>query len=80
MIDYFSGIFLVPSDVMISLFKAYVLPHIEYCCPVLLGISKSLKRAKTYHAITHLFFNWFRLDGPNYISQSFTPRINNYNL
>ena len=31
---------LVPSDVMISLYKAYVLPHIEYCCPLLLGISE----------------------------------------
>jgi len=28
---------------MISLYKAYVLPRIEYCCPLLLGISKSLK-------------------------------------
>jgi len=28
---------------MLSLYKAYVLPHIEYCCPLLLGISKSLK-------------------------------------
>ena len=34
---------LVPSDVMISLYKAYVLPHLEYCCPLLLGISKVLK-------------------------------------
>ena len=25
---------LVPSDVIISLYKAYVLPHIEYCCPI----------------------------------------------
>ena len=28
---------------MISLYKAYVLPHLEYCCPLLLGISKVLK-------------------------------------
>ena len=28
---------------MISLYKAYVLPHLEYCCPLLLGISKALK-------------------------------------
>ena len=34
---------LVPSDVMIYLYKAYVLPHLEYCCPLLLGISKVLK-------------------------------------
>jgi len=34
---------LITSDVMISLYKAYVLPHIEYCCPLLLGISKTLK-------------------------------------
>jgi len=34
---------LVLSDVMISLYKAYVLPHIEYCCPLLLEISKTLK-------------------------------------
>ena len=34
---------LVPSDIMISLYKAYVLPHLEYCCPLLLGISNALK-------------------------------------
>ena len=34
---------LVPTDVMISLYKAYVLSHIEYCCPLLLGIFKTLK-------------------------------------
>ena len=28
---------------MISLYKAYLLPHLEYCCPLLLGISKALK-------------------------------------
>ena len=28
---------------MISLYKAYVLLHLEYCCPLLLGISKVLK-------------------------------------
>ncbi|CAH3034941.1 unnamed protein product, partial [Porites lobata] len=26
-----------------NLFIAYVLPHLEYCCPLLLGISKVLK-------------------------------------
>ena len=34
---------LVPSDVMISLYKACVLTHLEYCCPLLLGKSKGLK-------------------------------------
>ena len=34
---------LVPTNVMISLYKAFVLPHLEYCCPLLLGISKALK-------------------------------------
>ena len=28
---------------MISLYNAYVLPQLEYCCPLLLGISKVLK-------------------------------------
>ena len=28
---------------MISLYKAYVLPHLEYCCPLFLSISKVLK-------------------------------------
>ena len=34
---------LVPLDTMISLYKAYVLPHLEYCCPLLLALSKALK-------------------------------------
>ena len=34
---------LVPLDVMISLCKAYVLLHLEYCYPLFLGIPKVLK-------------------------------------
>ena len=34
---------LVPSDVTISLYKAYVLSQLKYCCPLLLRISKALK-------------------------------------
>ena len=34
---------LVTSDVMISLYKAYVLLQLGYCCPLLLGIFKALK-------------------------------------
>ena len=33
---------LVPSNVMIILYKAYVLPNFEYCSPLLLGISRTL--------------------------------------
>lgn len=33
----------IPQDVMIRLYKAYVLPHLEYCSPLLLGISSALK-------------------------------------
>ena len=38
----------------ISLYKVYVLPHLEYCCPLLLGISKALKNnieSTNYYAI-----------------------------
>ena len=30
----------VPQDVMIRLYKAYILPQLEYCSPLLLGIGK----------------------------------------
>ena len=33
----------IPQDVMIRVYKAYVLPHLEYCSPLLLGISNGLK-------------------------------------
>ena len=33
----------IPQDVMIRLYKAYVLPHLECCSPLLLGISNGLK-------------------------------------
>ena len=28
--------------VMIQLYKAFILPHLEYCGPVLIGITKTL--------------------------------------
>ena len=37
------AIMLKKAYAKISLYKAYVLPHLEYCCPLLLGISKVLK-------------------------------------
>ena len=33
---------LVPSNVMITLYRAYVLPHFQYCSPLLLGILRTL--------------------------------------
>ena len=33
----------IPQDVMIRLYKAYELPHLEHCSPLLLGISNGLK-------------------------------------
>lgn len=33
---------LVPSNVMVTLYKAYVLPDFEYCSPLLLGILRTL--------------------------------------
>ena len=34
---------MVPKETLIKLYKAYVLPHLEYCSPLLIGISKTLK-------------------------------------
>ena len=37
--------------------------------------------SKTYPAIAYsIFFKCFKLDGPHYISQFFTPRLTKYNL
>ena len=33
---------LVPPDVALILYKCYILPHLEYCSPSLLGINKTL--------------------------------------
>lgn len=32
----------IPSDVMINSYKALILPHLEYCAPVLVGLSPGL--------------------------------------
>ena len=33
---------LMPRNVPLSLYKAYLLPHLEYCSPLLIGINKTL--------------------------------------
>ena len=50
---------LVLSDVMISLYKAFVLRHLEYCSPLLLGISKVLKNniERTNHYASKTLLN-----------------------
>ena len=30
----------ISLDVMCRLYKAYILPHLEYCCPLLLGVGR----------------------------------------
>ena len=32
----------IPSEVMVNIYKAFILPHLEYCAPVLLGLSSDL--------------------------------------
>ena len=31
----------VPMDVMLALYKSFILPHLKYCSPLLLGVGKS---------------------------------------
>ena len=33
---------LMPHNVSLSLYKAYLLPHLEYCSPLLIGKNKTL--------------------------------------
>ena len=32
----------IPSDVMVNIYKAFILQHLEYCAPVLVGLSSGL--------------------------------------
>ena len=43
----------VPQDFMIRLYKAYILPHLEYCSPLLLGIRK-VEQGKMEDTIEYL--------------------------
>lgn len=49
---------LVPSNVMIILYKTYVLPNFEYCSPLLLEISRTLdnKLERANHYALRCFF------------------------
>ena len=48
----------IPQDVMIRLYKAYILPHLAYCGPLLLGIGKieanKLEDTKLLHFVNRL--------------------------
>ena len=48
---------LVPADISLMLYKAYILPHLEYCSPLLLGINKTLNKkleSANYYALKAL--------------------------
>ena len=32
----------IPLEVMVNIYKAFIMPHLEYCAPVLVGLSPSL--------------------------------------
>ena len=32
----------IPSEVMVNIYKAFILPHLEYCAPVWVGLSSGL--------------------------------------
>ena len=106
---------IVPADISLMLYKAYILPHLEYCSPLLLGINKTLNKklaSANYFALKVLFnfgnsfnydsilsivnmqslehrryyqslvllFKCVKVNGPDYISDSFEPRKLRYNL
>ena len=58
---------IVPADISLMLYKAYILPHLEYCSPLLLGINKTLNKkleSANYYALKFLlnFGNSFDYD------------------
>ena len=47
----------MPADISLMLYKAYILPHLEYCSPLLLGINKTLNKkleSGNYYALKAL--------------------------
>ena len=48
----------IPVEVAVKLYKAYILPHLEYCDPLHLGIGKGLNRkleSGIHYALITLF-------------------------
>ena len=48
---------LVSADISLMLYKAYILPQLEYCSPLLLGINKTLNKkleSANYYALKAL--------------------------
>ena len=58
---------IVSADISLMLYEAYILPHLEYCSPLLLGINKTLNKkleSANYYALKFLlnFGNSFDYD------------------
>ena len=48
----------IPSELMINIYKAFILPHLEYCAPVLVGLLSGLSNKlelTNQYAIRSLF-------------------------
>ena len=40
---------IIPLEVICHLYKAYIFPHLEYCCPLLLGVGKGQVKKTRRH-------------------------------
>ena len=49
----------IPSEVMVNIYKAFVLPHLEHCAPVLVGLSSGLSNKLELTNLGPLLFNLF---------------------
>ena len=62
---------LVPVDISLLLYKAYILPHLEYCRPLQLGINKTLNKkleSANYYALKALLNFVNSLDNDSILS------------
>ena len=48
----------IPLDVMCRFYKAYILPHLEYCCPLLLGVGRGQVKKDTNNYILRTIFGY----------------------